>query len=156
MGRYPTKGIDAAAQDINQPEDVILPGMDDGPIRRTDQIIEPVDGPVSNSMLGEMAFSEEMIDVVVHESTDPNAENPVMVYCNGVPQFFLRGQTQTVKRKFVEVLARAKQTAIQTIERPMMGDTVVRKSRSLRYPFSIVQDRNPNGTVWIRKVLAEA
>ena len=66
--------------------------MDDGPIQRTDQIIEPVDGPVSKSQLGEMSFSEEPIDIVVHESTDPNAENPVMVYCNGVPQFFLRGR----------------------------------------------------------------
>ena len=26
-----------------------------------------------------------------------------MVLLRGVPQFFLRGQTQTVKRKFVEV-----------------------------------------------------
>ena len=47
--------------------------MDDGPIRRTDQIIEPVSGPVSNSML-EMAFSEEMIDVVVRVKRRPQCQ----------------------------------------------------------------------------------
>jgi hypothetical protein len=45
-----------------------------------------------------LAFNEELIDVVVHESTEVNATPLVETYVNGVPQRFVRGQTQRVKR----------------------------------------------------------
>lgn len=123
-----------------------------------DHTVEVADGPINKAYIDELAMAEEMVDVMVHESTDPNAENPVQVSCNGVNQFFYRGHTQSVKRKFLEILARAKRTSISTPEGTNANGertTVIRKASALAYPFSVMRDPNPNGAAWLRKVLSQ-
>lgn len=121
--------------------------------------IEVVDKPVDKVWADQMAFNEEVIKVLVHESTDKNAEAIVEVFNGGIPQRFLRGQEQDVKRKFVEVLARAKMTTF-TQEKYKDGDGVDSVKQvphtALRYPFSVVNDPNPRGKDWLKAVLAEA
>ena len=53
----------------------------------------------------ELLFNEEFVEVMLHESTDQNAEDPVFTACNGVTQYFFRGRVQKVRRKFVGILA---------------------------------------------------
>jgi hypothetical protein len=121
-------------------------------------LIEPVDKPVNKEWAEQMAFNEEIIKIRVHESTDKLAENPVEVFCNGMPQRFIRGQEQAVKRKYVEVLARAKQTTFgnQKITIGQGEETYVYPSHTaLRYPFSVVEDPSPKGRDWLKSVLAE-
>lgn len=161
----PNKGFEPMEQIIGQdkPLDIPVEGSISG-IIRTDQQVEAVEGLTVaaglDALAAALAFMEEPVDIMVHESTDPNAELIVDVYCNGVPQRFIRGQAQTVKRKFVEVLSRAKQTSIQTetAAQDANGNVVNRINRhtALRYPFSIVFDANPNGRDWIKSVLREA
>lgn len=127
---------------------------------RTDHKVEIVDGPALGDYAAELAFNEEMIDVVVHESTDKNAELIVDLYCNGVPQRFIRGQTQKVRRKYVEILANARQTSIatRTSAQGADGEVVNRISKhtAVRYPFSVVYDPNPKGAAWLKKLLQSA
>lgn len=155
----PNSKTEAAEQQVGQTQvlDVPLTGsvLD---IERTDQIVQAVDGPSFDDYAKELAFNEEYLDVVVHESTDKNAEQMVDVYVNGTPQRFLRGQVQKVKRKYVEVLARAKNQSIQTVVQTTTDDVVNRiiKNSALRYPFAVQHDPNPRGQAWLRKVLAEA
>lgn len=156
MPRWPQKEMNAAEQAIAQDPSLIIPAT--GDIVREDVTLVVADGPMAGSQLDDLAFMEEQVDVMVHESTDANADNPVWVACNGQNQFFVRGQAQTVKRKFVEILARAKQTAIATKEiHQFDGElgTQVTKSTALRYPFSIISDQNPKGGAWLKKVLSE-
>lgn len=105
-----------------------------------------------------LAFMEERVLVRVMESADKNAEKIVEVFNDGVPQRFVRGQWQIAKRKFVEVLARAKPFSVQT---PEMTDgngnrtTAINVSHGLRYPFEM-RDDNPRGQAWLQGVIQEA
>lgn len=121
--------------------------------------IEPVDGPNAMAMVDELAFMEEPVTVTVH-TTKEKFEGPlVTISVNGRDQNFLRGQAITVKRKFVEGLARAKPVSFRNEEFVNgEGDKQFRypASSGLRYPFQVDHDANPRGGPWLRKILAEA
>lgn len=109
--------------------------------------------------LANLAFMEEKVTVVVHESTNKNDDPMPMVAVNGVNQYFVRGQNQLVKRKFIEVLARAKPEAVMTdVEVRSVGAEPVNRvlrNRAHKFPFSVVEDRNPRGGAWLSALLRE-
>ena len=157
----PAKTVSSEDFKVGQDKHLDMPTT--GPLAgmvRSDLEIDIVDGPSLGNYAAELAFNEEPVDVVVHESTDKNEQMLVDVYCNGVPQRFIRGQQQTVKRKFVEILARARQTSISTTTaaQGQDGEVVnrVNKYTAVRYPFSVVYDPSPKGRDWLKKVLASA
>jgi hypothetical protein len=105
-----------------------------------------------------LQFMEEEVAVCVFTSTDKNAETVVEVFCNGTPQRFIRGQWQIVKRKYVEVLARAKPFSVTTPEvLDSNGDRTTRIdiNNALRYPFEM-KDKNPKGAAWLHGILSES
>lgn len=156
MPRAPRE-VNAAEQTIGQESSLILPPV--GDIVRDDNTLVIADGPIEPDMAAQLAFMEEKVEVMVHESTDENAENPVQVACNGVNQFFFRGQAQVAKRKFVEILARAKATAISTkevVHADGVRTTRIDKHSALKYPFSVIRDDNPRGPAWLKSILSEA
>lgn len=107
----------------------------------------------------ELLFNEEIVEVLVHESTDENAENPIFTSCNGVPQYFYRGVPQQVRRKFVAILATVKEHGITTPEATQADGTRtmnIRRTSSLKYPFSVIHDPNPRGPEWLRALLRAA
>ena len=106
--------------------------------------------------LDAVAFMEEPVKVMVHESTDENAQPIVDVYCNGTPQRFVRGMEQVVKRKFVQILINARTTSVRTRTGVEGGNVVNQLTRhtAVRYPFSVIEDRNPRGGAWLREALA--
>jgi len=121
------------------------------------QEVELVDAHGAADKAAQLAFMEEQVEVMVHESADPNAEMIVETWVNGTAQRFIRGQSLTVRRKYVEVLARAKMTGIQTREASdYNGDrtTAIVKHTALKYPFSVVRDSNPRGAAWLKQVMS--
>jgi hypothetical protein len=121
--------------------------------------IQVVDGPKALELASELAFMEEPVAVTVHQHNGQNPEPVVPIWVNGRCQVFPRGQSITVKRKFVEGLARAKPTTYRNEEYVNQeGDKAFRypTATGLRYPFQIDRDDNPRGADWIRKILAEA
>lgn len=151
------KPIDTREHKIGQdkaPRD--LPSTGDA--RLTPTIIEPVEGPDWETKAETLAFMEETVEVMVAESTDKNDEVIVEVFNGGRAQRFIRGQSQTVKRKFIEVLARAKQTRYrQESYKAHDGSDAIRNIpvTALRYPFQIMHDPNPKGRDWLKRVLSE-
>jgi len=109
-----------------------------------------------SALAQELAFNEEVVEVMLHETTDPCAENPVFTACNGVTQYFYRGIPQQVKRKYLAILASCKEHGISTPEYAApdgsraMG---IRRTSSLKYPFSVISDPNPRGAAWLRDLL---
>lgn len=104
----------------------------------------------------ELAFNEEIVEVMLHETTDTNAENPVFTACNGVTQYFFRGVPQKVKRKYVAILAACKEHSISTPEYTQGDGTramAIKRVSSLKYPFSVIHDPNPRGAAWLRDLL---
>lgn len=119
-------------------------------------LIEPADRVIDRGWAENMAFANEKVTVTVHESTEKNAEPIVEVFCDGIPQRFIRGQAQEVKRKFVEVLARARSTSYSQREERDGGfveGSVFDPHTALRYPFSVNHDPNPRGADWLKSIL---
>jgi hypothetical protein len=160
MPRWPEKKMDSNELELPMDREVILPA--DGSIHKEVAELNRIEAVhtdgVDTSYADALAFMEEKVTVMLHEDTDPNAENPVQVACNGINQFFFRGQPQDVKRKYVEILARAKRTRVAT---PEVTDgsgartNAIRQSSSIRYPFQVVFDPNPKGPAWLKAVMQE-
>ena len=103
------------------------------------------------------AFMNELVTIMVHSTTDENQAPHVIVNCNGGNQPILRGVPMQVKRKYVEILARMKETKYSQVTRnPSAPDQIDMVARhGLSYPFDLVEDSNPKGRAWLNNVLAE-
>lgn len=151
----PAKRLEAAEQQVGQGGIAMLAPT--GPAVMEHPKIEPVEGPAALALVDELAFMEEMVAVTVHESTEEKPEMLVQIHVNGRTQLFPRGHQVTVKRKYVEGLARAKPVGYRSEEYTESdGGMAYRypKSTGLRYPFSVDED-TPKGRAWLKKILAE-
>lgn len=106
----------------------------------------------------EEAFMNEFVTILVAESADDNVNQMPTPSVNGVIQPIFRGHATRVKRKYVEVLARCKETKYSQIRsNPMEPERIDMTARSaLAYPFHVVEDKNPVGAAWLSAVMAEA
>lgn len=150
------KSIDS--QDFNDGTDSITDIPVEGDVQRAGMVEAGIEQPNTkgfDAYAAELAFMEEPVKILLHESTDENAEPIVDLYCNGTPQRLIRGMEQVVKRKYVQILCNARQTSIKT-QTGVQGDNVVsrvNKHTAVRYPFSVIEDRNPKGAPWLRAQL---
>jgi len=142
---------------LNPDEVVKLPS--DGPLPPSENMIQ-----VHTDVLGfkdkaaALAFNEEKLTIMIHDTTDENADQLVFLSVNGRGVWLERAQQYKISRKYVEVLCRAKPFGIETVQaRDFMGNqtTNIKKSSALRYPFSVLNDPNPNGAAWLRSILAQ-
>jgi len=155
----PKMKTEAAEQTIAQPKALDIPTT--GPLadmtRPDHEVVIVAEGPSISEYAKELAFMEEIVEVMVHEAQGENPDRIVDIYCNGVPQRFIRGEPIKVKRKYVEILANARTQNMKTnVVRE--GDNVynrVDKHTSLRYPFQMT-DSNPSGNAWLRGLLGKS
>lgn len=103
------------------------------------------------------AFMQEMVEVVVAESTDENAVPLVEVSVNGRRIYLQRGVPTMVKRMYVERLARAKKMVYSQNLDPRLGESIntLHRRSALDYPFAVTNDTE-KGKVWLKKVLSES
>jgi hypothetical protein len=121
--------------------------------------VDPVSQVVDfRELAASEAFMNEMVEVMVHASTDENQSPHVILNCNGTNQPIMRGVPMRVRRKYVEILARMKETKYTQITRnasaPEQIDMIAR--HGLSFPFDLVEDKNPRGRAWLQNVLTEA
>ena len=119
-------------------------------------IVQCVEGPLCKSYLDELAFMEEVIEVVVHETDDPAAENPVPAACNGRIMYFQRGVPTRAKRCIVNSLL-CKSDRVTTPEYTNPGGERLRsikRTSALKYPVSVIGDSG-RGVQWLRMRMAE-
>lgn len=126
--------------------------VDDAPVIET--VAESSD---FGAMAANESFMNELVTILVHSTTDENQAPHVIVNCNGVNQPIMRGMPMQVKRKYVEILARMKETRYSQVTRnPSAPDQIDMVARhGLSYPFDLVEDKNPKGRAWLNHVLAE-
>lgn len=111
----------------------------------------------SKKWYDEMAFANEMVTVRVHPTTDKNAHPLPEVFVNGRVQRFPRGEEITVRRCFVERLARAMATTFGNIKikGPDGEDKYVYPGSSAEvYPFTVIGD-TPKGEAWLKGIIAQ-
>lgn len=114
--------------------------------------------PAFRKFAADSEFMEGHVLVRILPSAEPHAEKIVDVYNNGTPQRFIRGEWTICRRKYVEVLARAKPFSVSTPEySDGNGDrtTGMNISNGLRYPFEY-RDKHPAGDAWVQGILSEA
>lgn len=102
-------------------------------------------------------FMNEVLTVVVADSTEDGALDIICPSVNGVNQPIIRGHEQKVRRKYVEALARSRITKYtQRVIDPTRPDNIQMQERtSLTYPFTVVHDPNPKGRAWLKGILAQ-
>lgn len=126
--------------------------VDDAPIIET--VAESRD---FSQLAADEGFMNELVEVMVHATTDENQAPHVIVNCNGTNQPIIRGVPTKVRRKYVEILARMKETKYSQVTRnPAAPDQIDMVARhGLAYPFELMSDPNPRGRAWLQNVLAE-
>lgn len=104
------------------------------------------------------SFMNEIVTVEVAETTNENEPPTFVLSVNGIHQPVMRGQPIRMRRMFVEVLARCKETKYnQRQANPNQPDRIELAPRTaLAYPFQVIEDPNPKGRAWLRAVLMEA
>jgi len=117
---------------------------------------ELIDAPVTMEGLELEAFMNEPVMVTVLSGGKDNEAPYVPVAVNGVTQMFMRDVPMVVKRKYVERLARAKETGYDQTVDDRLGErmNMLHNRHSLRYPFQVNRDDNPRGAAWLRAILA--
>jgi hypothetical protein len=121
-------------------------------------LVEPVVANVDlRALVSSEAFMNEPVTIRLHETSDENLQQVAVLNCNGVNQPVARGTTVTIKRKFIEILARMKETKYtQRMLNPSEPDRMEMVPRSgLVYPFEVLEDKNPKGREWVSHILAE-
>ena len=156
------KPMEAAEQPLSRPKDVTLPSS--GPLNQKvsleeESVVETVSETLAiNRKLEMMAFMEEPITIIIHETTDKNAEKHIFLQVNGQGAgpngfpFVPRGREVTIKRKFVAVLAQARPVAVwteETTDRDGYRASLIKRSSALAFPFRVVRDDNPRGAAWL-------
>lgn len=101
------------------------------------------------------AFMHEPVAVMIHPSSKEGDLSGASVTVNGDRIDIPRGKTVTIKRKFVEALARARTvTYIQNWENMNPTEITPPAPRvALSYPFDVVRD-SPKGRAWYESLYA--
>lgn len=125
----------------------------------------------STTVFDQLAFNEEPITILVEASGREDFPVPPQVSVNGVPAevwdgrrwlkmgFFPLGQEITTKRKYAEVLVGSKPQTVRTkVEELASGQTrnMVSRVAHARFPFTVIEDRNPNGRAWLQELRQRA
>ena len=116
------------------------------------------DSPVDQEHVAFAAFMNEPIQIRIATTTDKNAAQVFDLSVNGHYEFFRRGEMKTVKRYFVDRLARLKQTHYtqqEVINAEGIKDILNIPHTALLYDFAVVNDPNPRGADWLAHVQME-
>lgn len=103
------------------------------------------------------AFMNEKVMILVHPTEDPNKNLVVVPNVGGVNQPIVRGEKVLIRRKYVEALARARNTRyVQNVPDPTRPDKKQMVPISaVADPFTVLEDKNPNGAAWLDSILKQ-
>lgn len=128
-------------------------------VRENESLVLPEpNAPMSDAAayLAELAFNEEVLTIRLERSSEKNPPKFHDFHVNGVSEWVPVGVPHKLKRKFVEVIARAQPYDVQTevVEEHGMDpmNRVLRNAR-MKYPFSVIHDPNPRGFDWLTKLM---
>lgn len=153
-----TNEVHTADLPIEQPSAIVVPPQ--GPIVRETEQIAVADKPIESEYAKALAFGEEVLDVMLQPSSEENAPEMIDAAVNGETVWLKVGVPTKMKRKFVEVLLRAKPIAVQTVHegaegKPEVINNQIRRTTRAKFPLSILRDPSPKGGEWLNRVMRE-
>lgn len=130
---------------------------DTGDVLEIESVVN-LEGGALAKLAAEEAFMNETVIVHVYQSTNDNDPPHGILSVNGTNQPFDRGIDTPMKRKYLEVLARMRETKFSQPQRDMMnpeaGNSLVPRTADV-YPFEVVEDTRA-GREWLKRVRASA
>lgn len=122
--------------------------------------IKTQQSPIEKAVEGDIdmeAFMDDRIVIRVAESSIEGENEVIVPNVNTVNQPIIRGREQTVKRRFVEALARCRVTTYEQRVPDLSNPANIQMVPKviLRYPFSVIKDPNPLGKEWLDQILAQ-
>ena len=126
-----------------------------------------VDSMPEKDHLAELSFNEEAITIRLEPSSEKNAPTSYPVWVNGKgAEVFQNGRWDeiaylpvgkviTTRRKYVEVMIRAKFDAITTdVSDPESENprNAIKRFTSAVHSFSVIEDKNPRGVAWLSEM----
>jgi hypothetical protein len=152
------KPIDATDMPAHQRPGFVMPSY--GEVERPAEDLAVVDGPLADDYATALKDAEDVLTIEVLATDNDLADPLPITWVNGRIQVLPRGVPVQVKRKFVEVLARARPEAIKTTEfinHEGARDIRIDRHSALKYPFTVLHDPNAKkyGPAWLRKLIAE-
>jgi hypothetical protein len=147
-------------KELYQGEDRILKSSGDA-MSALDQIgfARVTDQPYDEEKMAMLAFMNEDVEIRIATSTDPNAEQVFELTINGRTELFRRGEKKVVKRHFVDLMMRQKETRYKWEHIvDSEGEKHIRyiPYTALKYDFSITRDLHPMSADWQNAVMKEA
>lgn len=142
------------------------PLLNDGSDRAPEIVV--ADKMPNTEYADELAFNEEPVTIRIAPSTEKNAARHIYCAVNGTGcEVMVNGQWKqmpyvpvaqvlTVKRKYVEVLIRAKKDEITTEHQDVGSEYIdnrVNRSTSAVAALSIIEDKNPRGGAWATELM---
>lgn len=120
-----------------------------------ERIIDPITSVTEDELKSEL-FLNEPVTIMIHDSVSENDLKIVTPSVNSINQPIQRGVHTIVKRKYVEALANGKQIRYTQRSDPREPDKIENVPHtSLSYPFSVIEDKNPIGAIWLRNLLSQ-
>jgi len=156
-----------STRDLELPPPSLIKLPDEGDIDH-ENIVVALDS--DNKYMQDLAFNEEPVTIMIDYSDDEYPPAAVDAWVNGFsPEILANGRWYrkpaipvgcevTVKRKYVEVLMRAKPETVRTEhgtsqeERPQNN---VRRTPRSAYNLTVIEDNNPAGREWRTRIKRE-
>lgn len=159
------KGYHSEEAAIRQPDTLHLPALGEA-LERESDIIVVDEKALQKVQKDALAFSNEPIVIRLDPPTEDNPPHcfPCWVNGKGAEIFqdgrwiaygaFPYGVDVVTRRKYVEVLARALRTRVNAgyDKFPRHEDNWVKKTHGATVSFHVVQDPNPKGQEWLRRI----
>lgn len=145
---------------IEQKKDVVTAADRDGEIVIADK-------PLNKDYADELQFNEEPVTIRLEPSAEKNAPSAFPVWVNGKGceifengkwrelAYLPVGRVLTIKRKYVEVIIRAKIDTVATEVKEPESETpnnVIKRFSSAVHSFSVIEDKNPKGAAWLTEL----
>lgn len=103
-------------------------------------------------------FMNDIVEVYVYPSTNESDVPHFILNVNGVNQPVFRGNVTPMKRCFLEVLARMKETrhsqGAMNYQNPEASNALIPRTGQV-YPFEVRKDPSPVGGAWLARILQE-
>lgn len=102
-------------------------------------------------------FANDILTIRLAEPTDPFDDPILPVIVNGTLMPIPRGVEIKIKRKYVEVLARAREVRYeQRAVNPLAPEQIELHGRVVhKYPFEVIKDPHPDGKKWLESIRNE-
>lgn len=153
--------LSSSGHEVHSPDlPITQPPVIDSDAERKPEFIVGNEEMLNDGYVKELAFMEEPVDVLLHRGREKHAPTMYDFAINGQAIWIRVDTPTTIKRKYLEIIARSQPFEVETDVDKNEGKgenapvvNAIRRHQSSRYPFTVIKDTNPRGAAWLAQVM---